>query len=311
MIKKTSQKKLYSILKIIGAISIVIGTISTLIAPLELYCFYLFSEGGPFHYEGFGMGSFMFAAITFQIVAYYLIGFIFLMLGYGHIKLKSWIKAYSLILIKFWLVIGSPLIIIVGIFIAMTKSLSIYLGILFFVVLVSLYFIFPFILLRFYNSNQLDQILNLDKKTNHWINRYPERILILVLLFVFYGICLHIPIFFRGIFPLFGIFLYNMQGIMSIVLTLFILVFLAFGTLNQKKWAWWGSILFFFIWFVSIIITFGSNSYSDILTILSLPKREMDAFQGLPLLGYHFIIFFGIPLITTISLIYKSKKYFD
>ena len=38
-----------------------------------MYCFYLFSEGGRFHYEGFGFGSFMFGNIASQIVGYYLI----------------------------------------------------------------------------------------------------------------------------------------------------------------------------------------------------------------------------------------------
>ena len=256
------------------------------------------------------MGSFIFAAITFQIIAYYLIGIIFLFLGYGHIKLKGWIRSYSLILLKFWLIIGLLLITVIIVFTAMTKSLSIYSGILFFVVLVSLYFIVPFLLLRFYNSNQLDQILNLDKKTNHWINRYPERILIIVLLYIFYGIFLHIPIFFRGIFPLFGVFLYNIEGIMFIEFTLLILFVLIFGTIKRKNWAWWGSISFFSIWIISLIITFMNNSYSDILTILSFPARELDAFQGLPIKGYHFILLFCIPLVATTYFVYKSKKYY-
>jgi len=314
MNERASQKELkYTrvILKIIGIISILIGVSSLIIAPLELYSYYLFSEGGRFYYEGFGMGSFMFAAITFQIIAYYLIGIVFLILGYGHIKLKGWIRSYSLILLKFWLVIGLPLIAVVIVFTAMTKSLSLYFGILFILVLASLYFIVPYILLRFYNGTQLDQILNLDKKTNYWFNRYPERILMLVLLYIFYGFFLHILIFFRGIFPLFGIFLHNIKGIVCLEFTLIILVVLIFGSLKQKKWAWWGSILFFLIWIISLLITFMNNSYADILAILSFPAREMSAFQGMPLRSYHFILFFGIPLVATIYLIYKSRRYFS
>jgi hypothetical protein len=313
MSDKLSQKQLKNtrvILKVIGTISIFVGIISSLIAPLELYCFYLFSEGGRFHYEGFGMGSFMFAAISFQIVAYYLIGIIFLILGYGHLKPKGWIKSYSLILLKFWLVVGLPLITVVIAFTAMTKSLSIYFGMLFCLVLISLYFIFPYILLRFYNSSQLDRILLLDNNTDHWMNRLPERILITSLIYIFYGLCLHIPIFFHGIFPFFGIFLHNFEGVMFIELTILILVVLIWGTLKQKKWAWWGSIAFLLIWMISFIITFMNNSYSDMLAILKFPAREMNAFQGMPLQGYHFIIFFGIPLVVTIHFVYKSKKYY-
>ena len=75
-------------LRIIGILSILIGSFSALIGPIEFYSYYLFSEGGRFHYEGFGMGSFMFAFITVQIVCYYLIAVVFLSLGYGHLKIR-------------------------------------------------------------------------------------------------------------------------------------------------------------------------------------------------------------------------------
>ena len=145
---------------------------------------------------------------------------------------------------------------------------------------------------------------------DNWFERYPERILILVFLFIFYAFCLHILILFRGILPLFGLFLQNITGIMIIEFTLFCLIVLILGTLKQRTWAWWGSILFFLLWLISLIVTFINNSYSDMLTILSFPTREMDVFQGLPLHGYHFILFFGIPLVATIYLVYKSKKHY-
>ena len=54
-----------------GLILLLIGAASAFIAALEMYCFYLFSEGGRFHYEGFGFGSFMFGNLAAQIVGYY------------------------------------------------------------------------------------------------------------------------------------------------------------------------------------------------------------------------------------------------
>ena len=53
-----------------------------------------------------------------------------------------------------------------------------------------------------------------------------------------------------------------------------------------------------------------NNSYSDILTILSFPERELNVFQRLALQGYHFILFFGIPLVATIYYIFKSKRHY-
>lgn len=256
------------------------------------------------------MGSFMFAAITFQIIAYYLIGIIFLILGYGHIKLRNWIKSYSVILLKFWLIIGLPLIAVVIAFTAMTKRLSIFSGIILIGALFLLYFVIPFFLLRFYKGNQIEQMLNLNKKTTHWLNRFPERILIIVLLYIFFGFCLHIPIFFRGLFPFFGNLLSNFEGIVGVVFTLIILIILILGTLKQKVWAWWGSILFFMILIVTLIMTFMSNSYSNMLARLKLPTTELNVFQRLPLQGFHIIIFFGIPSVAIGILVYKSKRYF-
>ena len=61
------------ILGAIGALLLVVGAIAAFYGPIEMYCFYMFSEGGRFHYQGFGFGSFMFGNIATQIIGYYLI----------------------------------------------------------------------------------------------------------------------------------------------------------------------------------------------------------------------------------------------
>jgi hypothetical protein len=42
----------------------------------------LFSEGGSFSYEGFGFGSFMFGNIASQVIGYYLIAAVLIVVGY-------------------------------------------------------------------------------------------------------------------------------------------------------------------------------------------------------------------------------------
>ena len=71
-----------------------------------------------------------------------------------------------------------------------------------------------------------------------------------------------------------------------------------------------GEYFIFFIWIISIAITFVNKSYLDILAILNFPETELKAFQGLHLQGYFFIPFFGIPLVATIYFVYKSKRYY-
>ena len=51
-----------------GLIMLLVGIGVALLGPLEIYPFYLFSEGGRFYYDGFGFGSFMFGNIAAQVL---------------------------------------------------------------------------------------------------------------------------------------------------------------------------------------------------------------------------------------------------
>jgi len=112
------------VLAVIGVLLLLIGMAAAVLGPAELYCFYLFSAGGRFHYEGFGFGSFMFGNIACQIIGYYLIAILFIPLGYGHLKVRRWARTLSLTFLWFWLVVGVPLL-VVFLFVAITaKDLS-------------------------------------------------------------------------------------------------------------------------------------------------------------------------------------------
>ena len=73
-----SFKDKSKIIYFIGTLILLIGLCSAFIAPLEIRSYYLFLEGGKFYFEGFGMGSLMFAIITIQVIAYYLIAVLFI-----------------------------------------------------------------------------------------------------------------------------------------------------------------------------------------------------------------------------------------
>ena len=52
------------ILALVGVLLMCVGIVAAFFGPLEMVCFYFFSEGGRFAYEGFGFGSFMFGGST-------------------------------------------------------------------------------------------------------------------------------------------------------------------------------------------------------------------------------------------------------
>jgi hypothetical protein len=44
---------------------------------------------------------------------------------------------------------------------------------------------------------------------------------------------------------------------------------------------------------------------------MNFPPTEMEILHGLPFQGYHFAVFFGLPLILTLFLLLASKGHFQ
>jgi hypothetical protein len=122
---------------------------------------------------------------------------------------------------------------------------------------------------------------------------------------------MHVPLFFHGIFPLFGAWLSDMQGILAAELSIVILVCLIWGVLQQKIWAWWGSVVYFGLLTISSMVTLVRSSFSEMLAVMRFPPAEMDILAGVPLQGVHFAPFVGIPLVITLGVIILSKQHFQ
>jgi hypothetical protein len=297
------------ILAVIGVLLLSVGIVAAFLGPAEMYCFYLFSEGGRFHYEGFGFGSFMFGNIACQIVGYYLIAALFIPLGYGHLKVRRWARTLSLTLLWFWLVVGVPLIVVFFFILAGSKELSLAAALIVVICLGLSYTIVPGLLIWFYRSRNVKLTFETKDPKPYWMEGLPLPVLVLCSLFLLYAIALHIPILFNGIFPLLGVWLSGMQGILLIDVLIICLLCLMWGTLRLKIWAWWGSLVYFGLMTFSIL-TLSKSSFSDILSKMRFPPTEIEILQGLPFQGYHFAALIGIPFLITLGLIIYSKRYF-
>ncbi|GAG12045.1 unnamed protein product, partial [marine sediment metagenome] len=153
-----SKKSSIIIIKILGLLQLAIGLFSLLIAPLEIYSFYLFSEGGQFHYDNFGIGSFLYGIIVGQIIGYYAIALLFIAIGYGHLKLQRWAFNLSQSCIWFWIIFGLPILLMISPLLSM-KDIDIQNPVL----TLSMYIIFliiviPGILLYFYNQRIVKEL---------------------------------------------------------------------------------------------------------------------------------------------------------
>jgi hypothetical protein len=298
------------ILRLIGAALLLCGLLVAFLGPVELYTFYLFSEGGRFHYEGFRFGSFMFGNLAAQILGYYFIAAALIPLGYGTFKLRSWACHLTLAWLRFWAVAGLPLITAFFFVLLSSKELALPLVILVGLLLVFSYLALPGFAVRFYQHPATRRHFEQGESRRSWIESLPVPLLGLSLVFVFFILVLHVQIFFNGIFPLFGRWVNGLDGIVLIDVSILVLILLTVGVLHAKPWAWWAAMAYFGLMTASYTVTLLSSTWMEILSSLNLPAFEMRILQGVPLQGGHFAIMVGIPFLLTLRLTSGTRPYF-
>jgi len=298
------------ILIVFGVILLLVGVAMAFTGPLEMYCFYLFSPGGRFEYEGFGFGSFMFANIAAQIVGYYLIALVAIPLGYGHIRRLRWARRLSLTLLGFWLVAGIPLMVAFLFVLVTSKGLSPITGVITLVGLALSYAVVPGLLIRFYTSRDVRLTFETRDPRSYWIERAPLPVLVVCSILLLTIVVLHVLILFNGAFPLFSTLIFDPQGIALIDLSILILVLLTWGLLRLRSWAWWGSLLYWGFLTFSSIAALSRTTFADILSHMKFAPLEMEALHGIPIHGAHLAVLAGIPLLVTLGLLAYSRRYF-
>ncbi|MFC2029135.1 hypothetical protein ACFLWA_00220 [Chloroflexota bacterium] len=298
------------ILFAMGVLLLIVGLGFALLAPSEFYSFYLFSDGGRFHYEGFGFGSFMFANIANQIIGYYLIAIVLIPLGYGQVRPRRWARTLALTLLGFWIVIGIPTGVLALLVLFSSKDVSPAGAALAIALSAISYLLVPGVLIWFYRSNDTRSTFEARDPNSYWVERVPVPVLVLGLLLAFYAVALHIPIFLNGLFPLFGAWIYGLHGIACLAVSVLLMLFLAWGLVRQRPWAWWGSLTLLTVLTVSSVLTLSRSSFSDILGAIHFPPTELALSSGIPIQGLHLTPFVGIPLLVTIALLLYSGRYF-
>ncbi len=304
-------------LKLIGFVLLLIGLVAAYYGPLEIYVFYLFSEGGRFHYEGFGVGSLWFAYLVVQNIGYYIVAALCIPVGIGHLKLRRW--AITLAQLYSWYWLGAGVLLAGNLLLLVPAALSLDLNrevllprmvavgatVLIFLVLL------PVLTLWFYKSEGVRSAFAAHDPNTYWTERYPFPLLALLLLFAIMIIVLHLAYFFQGAFPLFGQILLGRSSAHILSLCILMLGVLMYGVIRLKTWAWWGSLATISLLLVSSAISFGRHTFHDFILMMNLPAYELELLDGLMLLrGYNLVGLVDPPLMLALVLLVYSRRYF-
>jgi hypothetical protein len=298
------------LVRLFGVAALLAGLSIAFIGPLEMICFYWFGEGGRFHYPGFRFGSFMFANIAAQIACYYAIGIALIVLGYGHLARRRWVRPLVLAGLSFWRLLGLPLSLVFLVVLVASKEVTPAFLVLTVVLLAAAYLGVPWWLRRFYRSRDLLLTLETRDPHEHWLEQLSTPILTLCLLYLFYEIALHIPILLNGLYPLFGTFLTRLPGIAALDVSIWVLAALTWGTFKRQRWAWWGGLAYWGGLTLSTVVSLASTGYLELLDLLALPPREIEFLDGVPLQGVHLALFFGLVFALPLGWLIACRKHF-
>lgn len=297
-------------IRLIGAVLLLIGALSALVGPAETHVFHMFREGGRFHYEGFGFGSLMFANIAIQIAGYYVIGALCIPLGYGHLKRRWWVRPAMTTLLVDWLIVGLPLSLMAVTILFTSKNIST--TSLPFVALcfLLLYPVLPIALLRFYRSRAVGSVLRAADAPSGWLSDTPQSVRVAGSLLVLLVLVLHFPLLFGGFFPVFGQVATGFRGILLIDLSIAATAVLAWGVVWRCRWAWLCAIVFLVLLTISSTVTFLTTTPHEIVALMPFAPLEAEAVSGIPMRGYHLALFAGmIPLATLIAVAVSRRDF--
>jgi hypothetical protein len=273
----------------VGLVEIAVGAVAAVYAPLEWYVFYMFSPGGRFSYDGFGVGSAWFGLLIGHSVAYYLVAALFIPLGVGTIRRRPWARKLSVLVTRAWLLAG--IILVANLLTVVlvpglhggggppSKGLAIAAAGM--VLLIAL----PAGLLWGLRHPALNEMLRAGGTPSSRVEAIPPAVLGVVGLLIAGVALLHWDIFFHAVLPWFGAVLHDRAAMPWLAAGVLILTVLAIGTARGCRWAWWGALVSATVGLVSVSITFTRWSIGDLATLVRLPSHEQAAIQDLPALA--------------------------
>jgi hypothetical protein len=302
---------------ILGILFIIFGLVGLIYGPTEIYCFYLFSPGGPFNYPDFGFGSLWFGYLLLQNLGYYAVAAVFLPLGWGFLKQRRW--AYNLVKLYIWIWLMAGTYMIINIIGILTMSnITTLLGVItrFQIIIILILGLFlliglPVLLLLITKRSRLSAILSQSTENSVWVEKTPLPLLGLYLSYLLLILGFHILIFFQSIIPAFGEVMVGRPPVYVITVLVTLTVIILFGLIKKHKLAWVASIIFLTTMLISTLTSFWGLTLSDLFDLMTLPTSEIDSLQTIPILNnLSPLLIYAYPLLIILLLTIISWKNF-
>jgi hypothetical protein len=112
----------------------------------------------------------------------------------------------------------------------------------------------------------------------------------------FLGVALSLLMLVRGLFPVLHGWVIGLPGLALVDVALVGLILLLTGTLRRRRWAWWGSLVYFCGMWVLWVLTLVRTSWSELLAVMAFPPTEVAFLDGIPAQGWHLAVLVGLPL---------------
>lgn len=305
------------LLRLAGGLLVAVGLIAAWYGPYEIYVFYLFSPGGPFHYDGFGVGSLWFAYLVLQNVAYYVVAALLLPVGIGHLHRRAW--ALPLTRLFLWCWLGGGLLLALylpwllpflpdtGVSPAVYQQRLVIAGAVGTAALV----VMPALLLWLYHRRAVTAYFARSDVESSWVERTPLPVLALLLLLAAVILVLHMALFVQALFPWFGDFILGRPVAPWIAMLIVITGVLAYGVARRRRWAWWAVLAYFALLATSSALSFSRHSVGAILRLLTLPPAESAVIAQLPALDdLYLAALVTAPLLAGMFLLLTARRHF-
>jgi hypothetical protein len=258
-----------------------------------------------------------------MLLFYLLLAVWLIWMGIGSVMARRWARALVLVVSWLWLIVGvmamaSMVFIMPGMYTQMNRTgqmpdamMAIFKAVMFGFLAV-FYVIIPAVLVLFYGSRHVRATCESRDPTVRWTDRCPLPVLALSLMAVFWACCLPTIGIYGWTLPFFGLIVTGAAGAVVALVSIVLLVYVAWGTYRLDIKAWWCAVAMVIAWGLSAGMTFSRASLMEFYEKMNFPAQQMELMkQMMPSGSAWMFLLMGAWGILLLGYLIYTKRFFD